>query len=190
MVPLGTGECDRVRLGKASCAWSAGHRRDRTHFPVPTKVCVHSHPRTQEPALRNTRHAADSHACSLQPCSHRCFTSSTARRKAQHSAHVSTCLHAALARKQSRRCVRLISEAFTSFVCAVRSVRDGLNSTSSVAPSSQAVNAQDAVFTIFHVLSVENPSWVFYTCCGGYSSDRKLGNATNVSSTACLHTGW
>ena len=44
------------------------------------------------------------------------LTSSTARRKAQHSAHVSTCLHAVLARKQSRRCVRLISEAFASFV--------------------------------------------------------------------------
>ena len=105
VVTLGTGECDRVPLGKASGAWSAGHRRDRTQFPVPKNVRVHSHPRTQELALRNTRHAADTHACSLQPCSHRCFTSGTARRKAQHSAHVSTCLHAALARKQcSHRC--------------------------------------------------------------------------------------
>ena len=76
VVTLGTGECDRVPLGKASGAWSAGHRRDRTQFPVPKNVCVHSHPRTQEPALRNTRHAADTHACSLQPCSHRCFSHS------------------------------------------------------------------------------------------------------------------
>ena len=79
--------------------------------------------------------------------------------------------------------------SFTSFVCAVRSVRNGLSSTSLVAPFSQAANAQDAAFMIFHVLSVEYPNQVFYTCRGGYSLDRKLGDATNVSSTACLHTG-
>ena len=78
---------------------------------------------------------------------------------------------------------RLISEAFTSFVCSVRSVRYGMSSTSSVAPSSQAVNAQDEVFMILHVLSVECTNPVFYMRRGDHSMDRKLETATNVSST-------
>ena len=56
--PPPPGSQSEVGSAAASGAWSAGLRRDRAQFPVPKKVCVHRHPRTQEPALHNTELAS------------------------------------------------------------------------------------------------------------------------------------
>ena len=103
------------------------------------------------------------------------LTSSTARRKAQHSARVSTCLHAALA---------LTQEALAKKVGIVPSLR--LCCPSVVTPPGRR-------WPLLFESLLRYPNQVFYTCRGGYSLDRKLVNATNVSSTnvrLCLPAHW